>query len=292
MDLMEGIKTRRSVRHFEARDVPRDLILEILNAATCAPSACNMASWQVVVVTIPGEKKRLAAACINQNFVAEASFVLVFCEGNPNDVAAAIQNSLLAAHYHGLAGCWVGSMEPAKVRDVLNIPEEVAIRAVVPFGYPAEPATHPGKRSAFEFAHWETWAQKEADWNTVLAAIRKDTQTALDDLLAHHKQIQEQAQDEGYLDPLYRWEEKYSAFVFSNLLVRWVEFIKRYLETRRPELGKIRLKLEQAVERYRSRRGELLGCRNINDSKLIAHEREHCTEIFIKLLEECLEWEP
>ena len=55
MDILEGIKTRRSIRAFTPKPIPRDVMEKILEAVSATPSYTNTQPWEVVVVT--GEKK-------------------------------------------------------------------------------------------------------------------------------------------------------------------------------------------------------------------------------------------
>lgn len=50
MDLVEGIKTRKSVRAFLPRPVPRETLEQILELAACAPSWSNTQPWEVTVI--------------------------------------------------------------------------------------------------------------------------------------------------------------------------------------------------------------------------------------------------
>ena len=45
MELMEAIRTRRSVRRYQDREVPRELLEELMEAACWAPSADNLQPW-------------------------------------------------------------------------------------------------------------------------------------------------------------------------------------------------------------------------------------------------------
>lgn len=56
MDINEAIRNRASIRAFEDRAVPRDLIYDILDVARWAPSGKNTQPWQVVVIS--GETKQ------------------------------------------------------------------------------------------------------------------------------------------------------------------------------------------------------------------------------------------
>jgi coenzyme F420-0:L-glutamate ligase/coenzyme F420-1:gamma-L-glutamate ligase len=56
------IRGRRSVRHYQSRPVPRELVEQILDAATWAPSPHGAQPWRFVVLTRPEVKARLADA--------------------------------------------------------------------------------------------------------------------------------------------------------------------------------------------------------------------------------------
>jgi nitroreductase len=55
MEILEGIKTRQSFRAFKSDPVPKEVLKQILDAASCSPSYTNTQPWEVVVVS--GEKR-------------------------------------------------------------------------------------------------------------------------------------------------------------------------------------------------------------------------------------------
>lgn len=61
-DLLEVIHARRSIRRYESRAVPRQLVERMLGAAIRAPSAHNRQPWRFVVIESDAMKERLAAA--------------------------------------------------------------------------------------------------------------------------------------------------------------------------------------------------------------------------------------
>lgn len=61
MDLTHVIHTRRSIRHYTDQPVPVELIDQLLEAATWAPSAHNRQPWRFVVISSPKAKQHLAA---------------------------------------------------------------------------------------------------------------------------------------------------------------------------------------------------------------------------------------
>ena len=171
MELFEAIRGRRSVRRFQEKDVPQELITQLIDAARWAPSAGNLQPWEFVVVRDPELKKALARAALNQMFIAQAPVVIVVCADEIRsgsvygprgstlyciqDTAAATQNLLLAAHALGLGACWVGAFSEDEVRRVLGIPLGVRPVAIVPVGYPAERPRPPRRRELGEIIHHE-----------------------------------------------------------------------------------------------------------------------------------------
>ena len=60
-DFFDLIHSRRSIRRYEARPVPAQLIEQLLEAAVWAPSAHNRQPWRLVVIEGEATKQRLAA---------------------------------------------------------------------------------------------------------------------------------------------------------------------------------------------------------------------------------------
>ena len=78
MDIIQGIKERRSINFFEpGQDLAVDKIEELLDLSNLAPSSFNLQPWQVIVVRDPERKKMLRQCAMNQPKVEEASAVLI-----------------------------------------------------------------------------------------------------------------------------------------------------------------------------------------------------------------------
>ncbi|HHT49637.1 MAG TPA: nitroreductase [Firmicutes bacterium] len=157
MDVMEAIRARRSIRQYENRPLPEEVLGEILEAARLAPSARNRQDWRFVVVKDEQQVQRVAAAT-GQSFLATAPVIIagvglqpeqVMRCGVPNyavDLAIAMTNITLAATAHGLGTCWIGSFDQEEVKKVLKIPDTYKVVELMSLGYPAEqPAARPRK---------------------------------------------------------------------------------------------------------------------------------------------------
>jgi nitroreductase len=143
MDTLQTILERRSIRQYKTEGIPAEDLRQILEAGHQAPSAANRQPWHFIVVGDPEQKRRVAEACSEQMWMADAAYILVAL-GSPQvsnrwyrvDVAIALENMVLAARSLGYGTCWIGAFDPAKLRDVCRIPAEWDIVACTPLGVP------------------------------------------------------------------------------------------------------------------------------------------------------------
>ena len=168
MDLMQAIRTRRSIRNFLDRSVEEEKLLAVLEAGRLAPSARNMQDWRFIVVRDAATRQRLAEAARDQQFVAQAPVVIAACGtsdlvmtcGQPAyaiDVAIALDHMTLAAASLDLGTCWIGAFYEDKVKEILGVPQEVRVVALLPLGYPAkQPGPRP-RKTLDEIVAWEHW---------------------------------------------------------------------------------------------------------------------------------------
>jgi nitroreductase len=160
MDVLEAIRTRRSIRKYKPIPIPEEKILTVLKAARLAPSAKNLQPWKFIIVRNEELKHKLIHACNNQKFIAEAPVVIVACalideafgtmggymSSYSVDLAIAVDHLTLAAVAEGLGTCWIGSFSEEKVKSVLGIPPDVRVVALTPLGFPDEKPEPPGRK--------------------------------------------------------------------------------------------------------------------------------------------------
>ncbi len=161
MDAIVALKTRRSVRAYERRPVPREIIEDVIDCGRLAASANNVQPWEFVVVTEAGMRRRLADRTDHGKFIADAPVcIVVLCRDSKyylEDGSAATQNLLLAAWARGLGSCWVaGDKKPyaGEICKMLGAPEGYRLVSLVALGYPAE-SPHKSKRPVSDVLHWE-----------------------------------------------------------------------------------------------------------------------------------------
>jgi coenzyme F420-0:L-glutamate ligase/coenzyme F420-1:gamma-L-glutamate ligase len=146
IDLFDVVKQRRSIRKYLPKPVQKEVILEVLMTAGCAPSAHNSQPWRFIILQDDPVKRKLAEAMAKawekdlqrdglkvesdkrmervERFATAPVLILAclttvdlrkfpdfkrqLCERDlaVQSFGAALQNLLLAAHAKGLGACW------------------------------------------------------------------------------------------------------------------------------------------------------------------------------------------
>jgi nitroreductase len=157
MSVLDVILGRRSIRRYEDKELPKDVLDKIIEAVRQSPSAANRQPYRFVIVTDPEIKKTISG--LVARFLKSAPVVIVGC-ANPKamltgkwatvDTTIALENMVLAAWSLGVGSCWVGSFNEQKVKDSLKIPQDWKVVALVSLGYPDETPKQRKKKTANE----------------------------------------------------------------------------------------------------------------------------------------------
>jgi nitroreductase len=120
LSLVDIVLSRRSIRRYEKKEIPKDVLSRILEAGRQAPSAANRQPLHFIVVTDESIKREFSKG-----------WAVV-------DTTIALQNMVIAAWAMGIGSCWIGDFKEGKVKQTLQIPDKWKVVALVSFGYPAE----------------------------------------------------------------------------------------------------------------------------------------------------------
>ena len=169
MNLLDFIKTRRSIRKFSEMEVSDKQIEEILTAGMYAPSAANQQPWQFIVIREKSTFQNIQKFHPFSQMLSQAKVVILVCGDSsletkpgywPIDCSAATQNMLLAAHGLGLGAVWLGIYPvPDRQQGMINLfslPENIHPFSLIAIGYPAEEKKMP-ERYKPERIHIEKW---------------------------------------------------------------------------------------------------------------------------------------
>ncbi|MBW1836775.1 MAG: nitroreductase family protein [Deltaproteobacteria bacterium] len=179
-EFIELLQTRRSIRDFEDKAVPQELVVEIINESCLAPSAQNGQPWRFIIINtkewiwrLSDESKKNLLAFIKEHPDApikkyEAALrdrdfnvfynapCLVYIGGSKKNRTLQVDCALAACYFmfsaveRGLGTCWIGlgmNIEDPELREHIGMPEDYRIVAPIILGYPKS-VPKPPERSA------------------------------------------------------------------------------------------------------------------------------------------------
>lgn len=179
MELIEGIKSRRSVRQFTDRKVSRETIEKVIDAARFAPSWKNSQTAGYVVVESRDMMEKIANEGVmgrehNAGIIkgAAALVVLTSADGKSGyepdgtfttskgnewqmfDAGIAAQTFCLAAHNYGIGSVIMGIFDEHEVARIIGLDklaEKRTVSALIAIGYPAREPDAPKRRGIEEY---------------------------------------------------------------------------------------------------------------------------------------------
>jgi nitroreductase len=179
VELMEAIKGRRSIRKYQDKEVPEELLQQILESVRWSPSWANTQCWEVIVVKDSGKKEKLLESVPKVNpagkAIIQAPVLLAICGKLESsgyykgqaitkfgdwfmfDLGLATQSLCLTAHGLGLGTVIVGVFDHNRIKETLGVPEGYELVALIPLGYAAKDSAAPKRREISEFTHYDSF---------------------------------------------------------------------------------------------------------------------------------------
>ena len=172
MNALDCIKTRRSIRKFEAKPVPHDVLEHIVETARFAPSWKNSQTPRYIAVESRELIDRVAGEGVlgydwNAGIIKGAPMLVVITSVSKRcgyerdgsfstpkgdhwemfDAGLAAEAFCLAAHEAGLGSVIMGIFDPEKVAEIISVPEGQTVSALIALGTPAvEPPEAPRRK--------------------------------------------------------------------------------------------------------------------------------------------------
>lgn len=154
-DFFATVRHRHSIRKYRTElPVEQEKLHAILEMACAAPSAGDLQSYHITVITDAEKRKRLSEIAENQTFIAEAPVALLFSSdpqragkkyGERGECLYAVQDATIAAAYAqlaavaaGLGSTWIGYFDSEQIKQELNLAAGLEPIAILSVGYPAE----------------------------------------------------------------------------------------------------------------------------------------------------------
>lgn len=169
MSVLDIVLKRRSIRKFQKKDIPDELIDKLIDALIWAPSAGNLQARKFYFIRDDNIKNELVHAALAQRFISEAPLVVVACADRRifhhygergeslyclQDVACSLMCLMLVACELGLGTVWVGAFYEDRVSKILDLPSYLRPVAIVPVGWPAKIPSAPPRVKRQEAVVW------------------------------------------------------------------------------------------------------------------------------------------
>jgi nitroreductase len=147
--MLDEIRSRRSIRKFTADEVDDQMLDQIIEMGTWAPSGLNNQPWKFVIVRDHDLRTELSRQTKYAHIIKGAPVcIAVFLDNEQSynrvkdiqAIGACIQNMLLSIHHLGLGAVWLGEIlnNRESVEKILDVPESCELMAVVALGHPSE----------------------------------------------------------------------------------------------------------------------------------------------------------
>ena len=148
------INQRQSVRKYKTDAIPEDWVMQCVEAARVAPSACNAQPWKFIIVDDEKLKNQVAEAAFNfcmqspvivaivlekPNFMSATGSVLKNKEYTLIDIGITAEHFCLQATELGLGTCLIGWFNEKKVRKLLGVPKSKRIPLLISLGFSNDP---------------------------------------------------------------------------------------------------------------------------------------------------------
>lgn len=172
MELDKAIKERRSVREYLSKPVPHEKIMEVLDAARYAPRSGNLQNFYFIVVQNKKKREQIAENCLRQSWMKNSPVHIVICNKiedisqvysdrgelfSIQNSSAAIENMLLKATELGLGTCWVGALDYVALQNILRLPDDIRVEAVITLGYSKTYPKSSKKYDLSKITYFEEW---------------------------------------------------------------------------------------------------------------------------------------
>lgn len=155
MDMLEIMRSRRSVRRYTDEKLSDEQLKEIVSGALLAPSGHSKYPCEFIVVKSREllEKMSHCRKGVAKMLEGAAAAVVVIADKDKSDTfvedsCVAMMSMQLVATSLGVGNCWIqvrnrdaedDTSSENYLRGVLNFPENFACQAILSLGYPAKP---------------------------------------------------------------------------------------------------------------------------------------------------------
>lgn len=150
--IYEKIVSRRTIRKYLQKDVPKEVLIRCVDAARLSPSGANRQPLKYVIIEDKNLLKEAFGTLSWAGYLPDyrpseeeipRAYIVILLDKNirknsGHDAGIASMSISMVAYDEGLGSCILGAVDREKLREILKIPDHLDIVLVIALGYPAE----------------------------------------------------------------------------------------------------------------------------------------------------------
>lgn len=150
--IYEKIVERRTVRKYTKESVPKDVLEKCMDAARLSPSGMNRQPLKYIIINDEKLLEKVFGTTSWAGYLPDyqpseeempRAYIIVLLDKEirkncGHDAGIAVMSISMVAYEEGLGSCILGAIERAKLRRILNVPDNLEILLAVALGYPSE----------------------------------------------------------------------------------------------------------------------------------------------------------
>lgn len=151
VDAFDAVRTLVAVREYRPEPLPDALVERVLEAGRLTGSSRNLQPWRFIVIDDREVLRALGASISSGPYLADAPLAIAILVDRASrfgdsDASRAAQSMMLTAWSAGVGSNWVGFHGMDRAAELLGVPEQFSLVAVLSFGYPVRPAVKGEKK--------------------------------------------------------------------------------------------------------------------------------------------------
>jgi nitroreductase len=153
MDAYLAVVGKREVRRYRPLPVPRETLIQIVEAGRASGSSRNRQPWRFILITERARLGALSPLVSRPRNLEGCPAAIVVALTNPRmlfDAGRAAQNLMLAAWAMGVGSCPNTPLQEPTIKELLGLPADTSVPTILSLGYPApgEPRPRPSADAA------------------------------------------------------------------------------------------------------------------------------------------------
>lgn len=169
MEVLKEISDWVSISNFKPDSIPQESLDRIVYAAQKAPSAKNRQPWRLVAVRKRDVREKIYSAAYMEEHVGKAPVIIAVCTTNvdykmpngqlayPIDIGISLAFMMVQSQAEGLGAHTITTYDEERVRQILTVPYQMRVVALLLLGYAEETPLQRERRPLDQLLSYDHW---------------------------------------------------------------------------------------------------------------------------------------